>query len=412
MRRNRVLQVVALALVATLGCGAYVGIPAMRAAAGYAAKIACTAVYVANRDIADVQREDLAFLPMSSWIHLELDRSESAVTARLGPVSQRAICRQELGSTLVLGPHASAIHGEPVLAFGHLMAPPPPPSIAALGPVLDRAFAEPDPKHPRRTRAVVVVHHDQVVGQRYAPGFESSMPLLGWSMSKSVLSALIGIRVRQGKLKISDPPGCPEWSAPGDPRAAITIDHLLHMSSGLAWEERYAPGADPVNMLFLSPDNAAYAAAKPLAHPPGSFWQYSSGTSNILARALRQTFGGDETAYRAFPRKELFSKLGFTGFMELDASGTFVASSFTYMSARDWANFGLLYLHDGVAPDGTRILPEGWVAYTRTPAPAAPKGRYGAQFWLNAGSPGHPEDRAMPRLPTDLFYCAGFQDQS
>jgi CubicO group peptidase (beta-lactamase class C family) len=191
------------------------------------------------------------------------------------------------------------------------------------------------------------------------------------------------------------------------------------MSSGLAFEERYGAGAEATEMLFRTADMAAFAAARPLAHAPGTVWSYSSGTTNILSGLVRRSFGGDDRAYLEFPRRALFEPLGMrSAVLETDASGTFVGSSFLYATARDWARFGLLYLHDGVvqpgsppaSPSGTRLLPEGWVDFARRPAPAAPKGQYGAQWWLNPGA--RPEDRVMPSLPPDLFYAQGFQEQS
>jgi CubicO group peptidase (beta-lactamase class C family) len=164
-------------------------------------------------------------------------------------------------------------------------------------------------------------------------------------------------------------------------------------------------------MLFDRGDAAAYAAAKPLAHPPDSYWHYSSGTSNIVSRILRESFEGDQAAYFRFPREALFDRIGMrSAVIEPDASGTFVASSFMFATARDWARFGLLFLEDGVW-QGERILPEGWVEYSTTPTPKAPQGRYGAHWWLNAGDPDDPADRPWPDLPTDTFSARGFEGQ-
>jgi CubicO group peptidase (beta-lactamase class C family) len=157
-------------------------------------------------------------------------------------------------------------------------------------------------------------------------------------------------------------------------------------------------------------DMAAFAASQPLAHPPGTVWCYSSGTTLILSRILHSLIGS-ESDYHAFPRRELFERIGMrSALLEPDAAGTFVGSSYSYATARDWARFGLLYLRDGTW-EGARILPVGWVDYTRTPAPAAPHGEYGAHFWLNAGAQDRGAPSPDPRAPADLFYASGHDGQ-
>jgi CubicO group peptidase (beta-lactamase class C family) len=200
-----------------------------------------------------------------------------------------------------------------------------------------------------------------------------------------------------------------EWE--GDARAGITLEHLLGMTSGLAFSEQYGPFADATAMLFRSRSAAGYAARSPFAHPPGEVWSYSSGTTNLLAAVLRTTAEAGERAYHRLPREALFDRIGMrSAVLETDASGTFVGSSFGYATARDWARFGLLHARDGVW-QGERVLPEGWVARVRRPAPPAPRGCYGAHWWLNAGAPGDPDDRPFPSLPTDLFYASGYEGQ-
>jgi CubicO group peptidase (beta-lactamase class C family) len=276
---------------------------------------------------------------------------------------------------------------------------------------IDRAFAEPGTDKRRQTRAIVLIYDGQLIAERYAPGFHKEMPLLGWSMSKSITNALVGILVRKGVLKLGDPAPVPEWHGPNDPRQAITIDHLLRMSSGLEFEEVYEPLRDVTDMLYGSYDFAAFAASKPLETEPGEKWSYSSGTTNILSRIVRQSVPGFFEGYMNFIRKELFHKLGMSSaVIEIDPSGTHVGSSYAFATARDWARFGLLYLQDGIW-QGERILPEGWVKYSTNPTPKAPQGEYGAHFWLNAGSSANPKNRVWPGLPGDAFWAAGFQGQ-
>jgi CubicO group peptidase (beta-lactamase class C family) len=212
-------------------------------------------------------------------------------------------------------------------------------------------------------------------------------------MAKSITHALTGLLVGDGKLDIHAPADVPEWRE--DERAAITLDHLLRMSSGLAWIEDYVPGhpSDVRAMLFAegAADMGAYAASVPLAQPPGSWWLYSSGTTNIIARLLAQTLGARGPAFEAFMRGRLFGPLGMTSpIPKFDEAGTFIGSSYCFCSARDFARFGLLYLRDGMW-EGRRLLPEGWVDYARTATYQQPEadldGRYGAHWWLGYGGP-------------------------
>jgi hypothetical protein len=282
-------------------------------------------------------------------------------------------------------------------------------SAARWRPLLDWAFAESDGAAPRRTRAVVIVHRGRIVAERYAEGFTPHTPMLGWSMTKSVMNALIGILLRDGRLALTEPAPVPEWQSPGDARARITVEQLLRMSSGLEFEETYgSPLSDVAHMLLDTPNMAAFAAGKSLRAAPGTRYAYASGTSNLLARVVREIVG--DAQYVEFPRRALFAPLGMrSAVIETDASGTFVASSYMYASARDWARFGLLYLRDGVW-NGRRVLPPGWVRYTRTPAPADPKARFGAHFWVKL-----PKEFAGPEptgaLPADSLHAVGHEGQ-
>lgn len=417
----------ALLMAATLACG-HLG-QTIRNGSGYQAKALASGVFVSGREAERVNRDDLSDGPMV-LVSGRVDPQNGSATARaLGVVRSKAICREGLGCTLVEGlseeeirsqplPHPPSPRGDaaeiPWPAGDARPEAPPAPGIDAgrLDAALDEVFSEPAEGGKRETRAVVVVHRGIIVAERYAEGFDAGTPLPGWSMTKSAMGALIGIRVGQGALDLFAPAPVPEWRGASDPRAAITLDQLLRMSSGLEFGEATDDyGGDLATMLFDRGDTAAHAAAKPLAHPPDTHWHYSSGTSNIVSRILRESFEGDQTAYLGFPRRALFGPIGMrSAVIEPDASGTFVASSFMFATARDWARFGLLFLQDGVWL-GERILPEGWVAYSTTPTPAAPQGRYGAHWWLNAGEPDDPDDRPWPDLPSDTYAARGFEGQ-
>lgn len=410
---------------AVLGFGIWTVLVMLPRATGYAAKIACSAAFISGRSAIEVREQELAPL---GFVKLEFDDEARAVEASVyGLASTRAIHRGIAGCTLDTGKlvHAASSFGE---------APQPSPvsvgeswplgdaqeqrrdpeglDRAALDALVDAAFAEPDPKAPRNTRALLVAYDGQLIAERYAEGFDAATPLPGWSMAKSVTNALVGILVGHGRLELDSPAPVPEWhEREDDPRAAISLSQLMRMSSGLAFEERYGPFGEGSDMLFVDESCAALAIDQPLIAEPGTRYAYSSGTANIIGRIIRHRFS-DPVRQLTFFQTALFEPLGIcSAVLEIDPTGTFVASSFALMSARDWARLGQLYLDDGVW-DGQRILPRGWVEYTRTPAPAAPRGEYGALFQTNAGAPGDPSDRRLPSVPTDAFEMVGHEGQS
>ncbi|OGD28186.1 MAG: hypothetical protein A2028_03675 [Candidatus Aminicenantes bacterium RBG_19FT_COMBO_59_29] len=402
----------------------------LRIGVGWKAQILSSGVFVSGREPGPVLREDVAVHPILRFIGTKVDYEKKEVRASfLGLIKNRSIYHQELGSILLSGASEETVRSWPVdipepqpanpesipWPTGDLIidsAPAPAVDESSLNRVVEEAFAEPDPEVPRRTRAVIIVHDGRLIAERYAPGITREMPLIGWSMTKSVTSALVGILVGEGKLTLQAPAPVPEWQNPDDARRKITLEQLLWMSSGLDFSETYAekPVSDVQLMLFTKPDMAAYAVRMPLEAEPGTKWRYSTGTTNIISRIIRGAFG-DEREYFAFPRGALFNRVGMrSAVFETDASGTYNCGSSLFASARDWARLGLLYLNDGVW-EGERIFPEGWVAYSTTPAPTAEHGDYGVQIWLNQGPPGKPEARPFPKLPQDLFYFEGYQGQ-
>jgi CubicO group peptidase (beta-lactamase class C family) len=397
----------------------------------FKAKALCAGLFVQGLPAETIEREDSGFDPAFGLIKARVDAARRSVTCSLlglGLFSKTAVYIEGLGPVLLSGRSEASLRA---------LAPPPEaapaadgaglawpagdaeprgrlPSLdsGALGAAVDEVFAERDPAHLKRTRAVLVVYEGRIVAERYAKGIARDTRLLSWSMAKSFTNAMIGILAREGKLDIHAPAPVPEWKGTKDPRGAITTDMLMRMSSGLAWEEDYTdhPVSDSNRMLFLEPDAAAFAASKPLAAAPDSRWSYSSGTTNIVSRIARDVIGS-EAGYLAFPRKELFDRIGMrSAVFGVDSAGTLIGSSYLYATARDYARFGLLCLNDGTWL-GERILPELWMAYSTTPTPAAPKGGYGAFFWLNRGSAGNAMDREYPDMPTDLFWADGYQGQ-
>jgi CubicO group peptidase (beta-lactamase class C family) len=266
----------------------------------------------------------------------------------------------------------------------------------ALDKLLDHAFARPEPDDLERTHAVVIVQRGAIVAERYGEGARPDDAFRSWSMAKSITNALIGILVRQGRLDVLAPIPIKEWDA-DDPRSRITIDQMLRMVDGLRFREaehlgggsvRYYPEeeSDVIPMLFGSgrDDVAGFAATLPYLAEPETRWNYNSGASNLLSRLVSETVGGGPDEMLAFMQRELFDRLGMkSASPTFDAAGHFIGSSHCACSARDFARFATLYLRDGVW-EGERILPEGWVDYSRTPSLAS-EGLYGAHFWVIPG---------------------------
>jgi CubicO group peptidase (beta-lactamase class C family) len=267
----------------------------------------------------------------------------------------------------------------------------------AIDSLMDYAFDGPQDGPMGETHAIVAIHRGRLVLERYGEGYGPDATCRSWSMAKSLTQVLAGLAVQDGHLDVHAPAQIAAWRAPGDPRGEITPDHLLRMSSGLAWIEDYVPDrpSDVVEMLFGAgkADMAAFAAAKPLAHPPGSRFYYSSGATNIVSRLVAEAVGAvGEPAFGGFMRERLFDPLGMTSpAPRFDGVGTFVGSSFCFCTPRDFARFGLFCLRGGVW-EGRRLLPEGWIDYARTPTvpPPGPEddGPYGAHWWLDRWGPG------------------------
>jgi CubicO group peptidase (beta-lactamase class C family) len=276
--------------------------------------------------------------------------------------------------------------------------------------VVDRAFEEPNPAKLRRTHAVVVVQDGDVIAERYGRGVGDGTPLPGWSMAKSVLNALVGVLVADGRLALDQRELLPQWRAP-DPRSAISLEDLLRMRSGLRFSEAYGnPWSDVLHMLFNCPDAAGYAASLPLEHSPGRVWAYASGTSNIVSAIVRRTVGVSD--YAEWPRRVLFEPLQMdSAVLEPDEAGTFVCSSYVLATARDWARYGQLWL-DGGRASGEALVPQEWVRFSTTPTAESPEGRYGAHWWLKLNPEIGGNDPAAESIAPDAFFAIGHEGQT
>ena len=295
LRIGRWLLALVVAAVVALAGWLYLSPPELiRVAAGYSAKIVCSNVFIAGRDPGEVLKVDVQAPGhwLLRYMSIDVDREAKAVTAGLlGTFGKRsAIARDGFGCTSVPGADLDAVVPVPatdaaatapapsdaVWPEGDSVEPSQDPAIAAI--LDDGKLAGPG------VRAVVVVQNGRIVGERYAEGFSPETPLLGWSMTKSVTAAIVGTLVKDGKLALDRKQLFEPWK--GDGRAAISIGDLMAMSSGLAFNEDYGDVTDVTRMLYLEPDMAGFAAAKPLAHPVGQTFSYSSGTSMVLSRHL------------------------------------------------------------------------------------------------------------------------------
>ncbi|KUJ82990.1 serine hydrolase [Microbulbifer flavimaris] len=407
--------VVALALAVTLLAPPLLGFSitqlgsAVRVATGMGAKLACSGRYVSGFTPAGIVEDLASYSPANRLLNLDYDDDARRVTADLiglGEVSARYRkglgCALEIGDTTPLDQVAVTpveVDGEPWPKGSSA------PSIdAELQQRLDAILAA-DNAAGLETRALLVIQDGALVAESYADGITPQTPLLGWSMGKSLTAMLQGRLEALGQGDRQAGALFAEWR--DDPRREITLEQLLQMSSGLAFDETYAPGSDATHMLFSAQSASDVALASPPAHAPGSHFSYSSGTTNLIARWLHQQLGSDVQASVDFFQRELLQPLGMANTVfEVDPSGIFVGSSYIYASARDWARLGQLMLNGGEL-NGQRLLSEDWVARASMPNGSDNEPRYGYQFWLNSGA----DVLRYPELPADAYFMQGNRKQ-
>ncbi|CAF4161301.1 unnamed protein product, partial [Adineta steineri] len=279
----------------------------------------------------------------------------------------------------------------------------------ALENAINSLFNETNREIPIRTHAVIVVYDGKIIGEKYASGFSRKSKLLSMSLAKSITGTLMGILVQKKGFNIDEPAPVPEWNSTSDPRHNITTRNLLQHASGLYWTETEDENSTLLRMLFIEGDMGHYAASLSLTNDPGSVWEYSTGNTMILSRIIRQQLG--DKHYYSFPYEKLFYKIGMNSFiLEVDASGTFVGSSFFWGTARDWARYGLLYYNRGVF-NNERILSEDWIDQSIASSDGYGGGRYGFQFYLNKPATDNTTVVRFPSVPTDAYYAAGDDGQ-
>ena len=391
----------AVLLVAILGGGIYLD-SLMPVITGYAAKNLASAVFVSGRNAEEVEALDLNF-SLIRFASNTVDYENKTVTSRFLWCTSTAVYREGYGVTLLCGDDANKLREQvfPLLPDTTIVKPLPQgdSAVSARFAPIAKAFVD-DHAYHGHPFAFVVLHKGGIVAEHYDQGIGPDTKLLSWSMAKSFVNALVGMMVKDSLIDVHAPLPIPEWQ--DDDRKTITLHDLMQMQSGLEWNEDYGARSDVNVMLHCEEDMGLYALQKPLEYKPGTHWYYSSGSTNIVVRYLRSLFSSDE-AFLSYMRERLFAPLGIrNAIFEQDMSGTPVGSSYLYITAKDFARFGQMYLDDGCVDD-ERILPEGWVDYTCTPASNS-ENRYGAFFWLNRGG-------KYPDVPKDMYWCDGHDGQ-
>ncbi|SER17304.1 serine hydrolase domain-containing protein [Neolewinella agarilytica] len=397
--------IIGVTLLATLLFAAFLWLrPLLNIGGGYAAKHACSCHFLQGRELAEISEHDLNFSVLGFY-GLEA-KGNSVYSSFFGLVRREARFREGVGCTLVNNeekPLAKVV----AAAAGAKKASPE--SIVAELPTLASALdfgMQPVPGG--EARGLVVMQNGRIIGERYAEGYDENSLLLGWSMTKTLTALLTGGRRPPALLEngtvdtslqhlVSRKNLYPHWSA--DARANISLADLLHMNSGLGWNEAYGSISDATIMLHEHADMAAFAAGMPALKAPEDEWAYSSGSTNILMDLHQRQLPEGQSIQQEI--HDLFGQVAPSLIIEPDQSGRPVGSSYGWATGRDWARLGQFMLQGGVWNGDTLLYP-GWIDWMRQPA-AGSEGTYGGQLWL----PG-PD---MPSLPKDAFLMRGFQDQ-
>jgi CubicO group peptidase (beta-lactamase class C family) len=377
---------------------------------GISAKLACSSKYVSGLSERQSTIDLSSYSPVLKYVDLHFDDEAMRVTSSFFGMSvTSAQYRDKLGCTLSINDtnHLDSVAleaGAPAAADIAWPAG----SAASINSnvqnLLDQIMQK-DNEAGLQSRSMVVIKDGTLIAESYSEGVTKDSPLLGWSMAKSVASIMLGNLEMKHKLSVDEVGLFDDWQS--DQRKDISVENLLHMSSGLDFDEIYEPGADATRMLFSEYDAAGFAIKAPLAVQPGQRWLYASGTTNILTRLMNDRLGGQQHAALKLFHKELFTPLAMQhSIFEPDPSGLPVGSSYLYSSARDWARIGQLMLNGGVL-NGHRVVTEDWVKRASTPNHSDNEKRYGYQFWLNQGG----EELRWPDLPVDSYAARGNRKQ-
>lgn len=385
--------------------------PKLNIISGFASKNLASTNYISKRLYADIVETDNN-VPLIKLAELESVNDNNVITSVFGLMERESICRDGLGCVLIndaydktqklLKPKRTTLIDDLAFPYGNNGTKD---SVFEnidydqLNLAMKNVFSN---YAIQKTRTVLVVYKGHIIAEHYVEGFSEETPILGWSMTKSVLATLYGILEYQNKINVQQYHPFGNEIGMKNSKASITLNHLLRMQSGLAWDENYASISDVNEMLFLDADMTAKQGTKQPIAAPTEVWNYSSGTTNLLSGILRKQFKTHQE-YLDFPYVELIDKIGMHSMLiETDMSGNFVGSSYGWATTRDWAKFGLLHLNRGNW-NGEQLFSPEWIDYIATPTKNS-DGDYGAHWWLNSGG-------KYPGVPKDLYSANGFQGQ-
>jgi CubicO group peptidase (beta-lactamase class C family) len=384
----------------------------------FAAKGMCSSIFLAGKNPDRIQAEDLSFFPVNLAL-TRIDFQEKTATSTVfGLAKRKAVFREGHGAAIVLKTPKEELkktgfhipdpgYSQDTLSWpkGDIIADTMPAGVNynRLHELINTCFDAPGSEPFKKTLGIVVTYNNQIIAEKYLDGYDNNTMFHGWSMTKSITGAWAGILADRGQLSPEESVGIEAWK--NDEREKITVKNVLQMSTGLDWYENYFTISDATVMLMQSEDMLASVTDNKLKHPPGTHWNYSSGDANLLSGIIRNRINND-TEYHAGIYKNLLHPAGMLNTrVETDARGLYVASSYSYGSARDWARFGLLFLNDGVFA-GDTILPKKWVDFMKTPAEPSSR-KYAGSFWLQ-----EPEtENALIDAPDDIFFADGFLGQ-
>lgn len=407
---KKILKYAALGLIFFLIYFGYTTYPKLDLVSGFSAKSVASAHFIDGRSLAVIQKTDNDIPLVKKATNTINDENAFATSNFYGLKERKAIYRKGLGCTLITddfdttAPYLVPKRTKSKLQFfpkGNIKKDTVFTDVNynKLNAALTNAF-DSKGKATKKTRSVVVVYKDHIIAEKYEEGFNENSKILGWSMTKSITATLYGILQHQKKIDLNQPVPLPEWQ--NDSRKNITYNDLLHMNSGLEWQEDYTQISDVTKMLFLAKNMGQVQAEKPQIGKPNQTWNYSSGTTNLLSLLLRKQFKTQQE-YLDFWYTALLDKIGMeSSLVEVDMAGNYVGSSYGWATPRDWAKFGLLYLHQGNW-FGDQLFDTNWATFVATPTPTS-ENRYGAHFWLNAGG-------KFPNTPKEMYYCSGYQGQ-